>query len=651
MKTMKKVLAMLLTVCMAVGCMTVGALATGSVTKSAFGQSRYPTVSGNYADNVYATASVDVGDTVTDSGKLVLYSNYGLCTVTNWDNIGVTNVKSNNPAVATAEITHSGSNLSVVITGVADGTATITVDYAAKATINADQIYSNMGEIVVANGYIYYTVTVGTGSSTPSTPGGDTGDDGDWEPNAKGWYAIHNVQELLAVADDMTAKYYLANDIDLSDYEGEKNGNWTPLGWTNSDDVPFTGIFDGRGKKISGYDSIWRGTNVGLFAINNGTIRNLYLEYDEVEGNAYVGALCGENNGTIDFVHVSGRTVGALNSSGAAPVGALVGKNGADGTITRCSAKANNVYGYNYVGGLVGQNYGEITASKSNASVNTDLTTTSASRYYAGGLVGGNVGDITDCYSHGNTVSGTEKMGGFAGFNGSGGTVTNSYANTKLSVGGTTEVTGDIGKNSGSVSNCLTANSYREHFTAVSSWEDIQSKLNNTGNWALNTKNPVLLKWEVEGYGELEDVGENDTTEYDVTYAKGSVKTGDTVNLPADQTVAAGTTIYLGTPTRTNAKAWVYQFCGWTCNKDSSTYMTGAPYEVNSDVTFTATWKLASVDGDAVWDHVDAMAIMDHLAGNITLTDEQLEVADFNNDGDVDHVDAMAIMDMLAGNV
>lgn len=647
MKTMKKALAMLLTVCLAVGCMTVGALAAGSVTKSAFGQSTYPTVSGNYADRVYATAKVDVGETVTDSGKLVLFSNYGLCTVTDWDYIGVTNVKSNNPSVATAEITHSGSTLNVAITGVANGTATITVDYCGQTTVNSNQIWS--GTNGVANGYIYYTVTVGTGTSTPSTPGGNTGDDDEWEPNAKGWYAIHNVEELLAVADDMTAKYYLANDIDLSDYEGAKNGDWTPLGWTDDDDVPFTGIFDGRGKKITGYDCIWSGTYLGLFAINNGTIRNLYLEFDEVEGNAYVGALCGENNGKIDYVHVSGRTVGALNSSGAAPVGGLVGKNGSNGEITRCSAKVNNVYGYNYVGGLVGQNYGEITASKSNASVNTDLTTRGTSRYYAGGLVGGNIGEITDCYTHDNTVSGTQRTGGFVGANFSGGKLTNSYSNAALKVGGTTEVYGDVGYQQGTVTKCFTANSYRKYFTAVSSWTDIQNSLTDTGNWALDTTNPVKLEWEVNGYGDLEDVGENDTTKYDVTYKKGNVKSGDTVTLPADQSVAKGTTIYLTTPTRTNDDGWVYQFCGWTCNKDSSTYLTGAPYEVNSDVTFTATWKLASVNGDASWTYLDAMAIMDYLAGTIDFTDEQIEVADYNRDGYVTYLDAMAIMDMLAG--
>ena len=65
MKTFRKAVCLLLVVCMAIGCMTIGAFAATEVTTSAFGQSTYPTVSGNNADTVYAKASVDVGDTVT----------------------------------------------------------------------------------------------------------------------------------------------------------------------------------------------------------------------------------------------------------------------------------------------------------------------------------------------------------------------------------------------------------------------------------------------------------------------------------------------------------------------------------------------------------------------------------------------------------
>ena len=76
----------------------------------------------------------------------------------------------------------------------------------------------------------------------------------------------------------------------------------------------------------------------------------------------------------------------------------------------------------------------------------------------------------------------------------------------------------------------------------------------------------------------------------------------------------------------------------------------GAVYTVTGDVTFTATWKLHSVNGDGEWTYLDAMTIMDYLAGNITLTAEQIEAADYNHDGTVSYLDAMRIMDVLAGN-
>ena len=41
---------------------------------------------------------------------------------------------------------------------------------------------------------------------------------------------------------------------------------------------------------------------------------------------------------------------------------------------------------------------------------------------------------------------------------------------------------------------------------------------------------------------------------------------------------------------------------------------------------------------------------MDYLAGNATLTAEQIEAADYNHDGTVSYLDAMRIMDVLAGN-
>ena len=40
---------------------------------------------------------------------------------------------------------------------------------------------------------------------------------------------------------------------------------------------------------------------------------------------------------------------------------------------------------------------------------------------------------------------------------------------------------------------------------------------------------------------------------------------------------------------------------------------------------------------------------MDYLAGNVEFYPEQIEVADYDNDDSITYLDAMAIMDVLAG--
>uniref|UniRef100_UPI0004868A55 fibronectin type III domain-containing protein n=1 Tax=Anaerovorax odorimutans TaxID=109327 RepID=UPI0004868A55 len=53
---------------------------------------------------------------------------------------------------------------------------------------------------------------------------------------------IKNKEELKQIANDLAATYVLGNDIDL------ENEEWEPIG---NSSVPFSGVFDGRGYKIS----------------------------------------------------------------------------------------------------------------------------------------------------------------------------------------------------------------------------------------------------------------------------------------------------------------------------------------------------------------------------------------------------------------
>ena len=124
-----------------------------------------------------------------------------------------------------------------------------------------------------------------------------------------------------------------------------------------------------------------------------GHVRNLTLRDVDVDGTNHVGALAGENNGTI----------------------------------TGCSATGTlTVTGW-YNGGLVGENNGTITASYA------EVTVTS-SRDENGGLVGRNTGTITASYATGDVTTSGRSAGGLVGENHNG-TVTASYA--------TGDVTGD----------------------------------------------------------------------------------------------------------------------------------------------------------------------------------------------------------------
>jgi hypothetical protein len=215
-------------------------------------------------------------------------------------------------------------------------------------------------------------------------------------------YTICAADQLDALGDGtgyLDAHFLLSSDIRLS-------GSIHRIG-DNGD--PFEGSFSGDGFTISELTIDDGGLDeAGLFgAIGaDAEVVDLYLEAVDVTAHNRVGALAGENEGTITNVHVLSGTV-----SGHDDIGGLVGLN--YGSVSNTSASIS-VNGQGHVGGLVGYNRATITDSHASGAVES-----TGAR--VGGLVGysrddGEPCEISRCSATGAvTAIGDGEAGGLVG--------------------------------------------------------------------------------------------------------------------------------------------------------------------------------------------------------------------------------------------
>ena len=228
----------------------------------------------------------------------------------------------------------------------------------------------------------------------------------------------------------------LAADIDLTGTE------WTPIPY-------FAGTFDGNGKTITGLTINQSATsNVGLFAsiAESGTVKNLKLDDVDITAGSNVGAIAGENRGTIENCSVSGSAIGSSDNSN---VGGIAGMH-REGTITDCHSSAT-VEGKAYVGGIVGVSDAMLGNASIIACYSTgSVTATNPGSYsYVGSVAGmnGNGAILTACYATGDVKGGVGSVGGVVGDNSS--TVTACYHATGSVTGasGSTSTGGVAGRN------------------------------------------------------------------------------------------------------------------------------------------------------------------------------------------------------------
>lgn len=178
-------------------------------------------------------------------------------------------------------------------------------------------------------------------------------------------FEIRTWEDVDAIRSAPSANYKLMNDLELDGTPRQQIGF----------EVPFTGVFDGGGHRISGFVADGEG-GAGLFSANDGTIKNLAVSADIDVDKETAGIVADVNNGTIERVWTSGR----ISAAGR-------------------------------VGGIVGDSFGVMQDVYSTADVRSRSTE-------AGGVAGlGMPGSVTQrAYSTGNVRSDTRNVGGVVGY-------------------------------------------------------------------------------------------------------------------------------------------------------------------------------------------------------------------------------------------
>lgn len=240
---------------------------------------------------------------------------------------------------------------------------------------------------------------------------------------------VSTAQDLINIGNDLTAKYLMQNDIDIS------GSAWTPIGSIAN---RFTGALIGNGYSISGLTLTSRDTKgAGFFGVigESGKVSNVTFTNVNISGGStgYIGAVAGINYGTIFDVTVEG-TVGVSNVGD--NIGGLVARS--FGSMYNCTNKAT-VKGGTNVGGIAGNfefasanmsfnncfNLGNVTGQTKVGGVVgylrvsrlvyisklSNTASVSSSGKYSGGIIGytegisGQTGNYESCVNSGNVTA------------------------------------------------------------------------------------------------------------------------------------------------------------------------------------------------------------------------------------------------------
>lgn len=247
----------------------------------------------------------------------------------------------------------------------------------------------------------------------------------------EGYIPIYTAEDLNNIRNNLSDKYVLMNDIDLSVYE-----NWIPIG-TNEE--PFTGELDGNKHLIKSLKIIQNEKEniyAGIFAhcqnssIKNISINDFNIQTDSEKITAGIIAAIIKSSEISNCI-VSGTI--NVNSSDRIIVGGIIGTASENSIINRCKnlsnistsmeyTKAISIYNY-CVGGIVGSSYATISECSNYGNIETNANG-KENLYLAaiqtGGITGIDFGEISNCYNTGDVSAlGQSKktmLGGIAGY-------------------------------------------------------------------------------------------------------------------------------------------------------------------------------------------------------------------------------------------
>lgn len=201
-----------------------------------------------------------------------------------------------------------------------------------------------------------------------------------------GEIGIRNIQELQAINEHLSGKFYLESDINATGFK------FTPLG---SREAPFSGAFDGKNKTIIDLSISGKFTYVGLFGYSQVPVKNVWLNnanYDIEATN--VGGIIGYTTASVENCH----WVGVIRSTNAT-IGGIVGyginvsRCSVDGSISTLNTLVN-------VGGMAG-----LVATVDNCYCNINIGTRSSiyvsnpsfyKNTYVGGYIAAEATTITN---------------------------------------------------------------------------------------------------------------------------------------------------------------------------------------------------------------------------------------------------------------